>query len=67
MKYPRVYKAPKVENLASKADVAWGECSPAGGVPSATVCGYNGLSAGGECVDVGFVAGGACTGGGTPV
>lgn len=59
MKYPRVYRAPNVEDLASKADVAWGACSPAGGDPSVTHCGYNGATAG-TCNDVGDTAGVTC-------
>ena len=59
MEYPRVYRAPKVENLASKVDVAWGECSIPGLTPAVGHCGTNGVTAD-TCKDVGNTAGTVC-------
>ncbi len=61
MKFPKKYKAPKVENLAPRSGVAWGECS-IGSSPGGGACGFNGDSAAGTCTNWGIVAAGCATG-----
>ncbi len=56
MKFPKKYKAPKVENLAARSGVAWGGCS-AGDSAGGLACGHNGESALGTCTDWGIAAG----------
>lgn len=62
MKFPKKYKAPKLENLAERSGVAWGECS-AGQSPGGAACGYNGEAAAGTCTEWGLFAGGGCSAG----
>lgn len=62
MKFPKKYKAPKVETLAARSGVAWGECA-LGQSPGGGACGYNGMSAaGGTCTDIGWTAAGCLLG-----
>ncbi|MHC4200230.1 MAG: hypothetical protein ACYSU0_09585 [Planctomycetota bacterium] len=62
MKFPKKYKAPKVQSLAARSGVAWGDCSP-GGSPGGGACGYNGMSAAGaSCTDIGWTATGCALG-----
>lgn len=53
MEFPKEYKAPRVENLTSNSQAAWGQCVTGSG---AVTC-VGGGTAGGTCQTWGGVAG----------
>ncbi len=62
MEFPKRYKPPKVENLASTTAVAWGDCSFPGTTATVTDCILNGSGASGPC-EWGEGAGSSCASG----
>ena len=58
MELPEDYRAPKLENLASRAEVAWGQCNT-GSAALGEECGGGAVA--GTCVLVGQSASGVCT------